>query len=184
MSYRFWLTPVVLVLSLMLAACVSTSSTTTEHRTPSQPATTTDFHGDPDDEAGFPASEAWAAENPQPADGIQLDLAISAFFGDGFEGESIEVRLDGELIVAGTALPPEDPDEHTCPAGPYSVILNPGIHEIEAVTGSGESVSESFDLTELAMGNIFYTHPSSDPGEMDEPVISWELYGGQAYVCA
>ncbi len=51
------------------------------------------------------------------------------------------------------------------------------------MTGSGESVSESFELTELSMGNIFYRHPSSDPGEMEEPTITWELYEGQPYVC-
>lgn len=183
MNRRFRQTAAVLVVTPLLVACESTTSATIDHDSQPEPVATTAFHGDPDTEAGFPASEAWAAENPQPVDGVQLDLAINAFSGEGFAGESIEVRLDGELIVAGTAYPPEDPDVHTCPAGPYTVILSPGTHEIEAVTGSGDSMLESFELSELSMGNVLYRHPSSDPGEMDAPTISWELYSGQGYVC-
>ena len=174
---------VVLAFSLMVAACGSTpeggTKSTEPASTPAEPTPTTSFHGDPDTEAGFPSSESWAAGNPQPSDGVQLDLAINPFVGQDFESEPLEVRLDGELIVSGTVLP-QDPDAHLCPIGPYSVVLEPGSHQIEALTGSGESVSETFDLTELSMGNILYRHPSSGTSD---PEISWELYDGQGYVC-
>ena len=80
------------------------------------------------------------------------------------------------------AKPPDDPDAHSCGYGPYSLMVHTGTHEIEAVTGSGEALIESFDLTVESQGNIIYRHPSAD-SELDEPILSWQLYE-QAYMCA
>ena len=166
----------VLVVAVILAACESTDTTSGGVDTSTTVAgTTTPVAPDPDIEAGFPETDSWEAEHPQPSDGVPLEFAISAY--EGVEGETLEVYLDGELIVAGTVVHPEDPDEHLCPAGPYIVKLGPGIHEIELVAGSGESLIDGFELEERAMGNIIY-EPGSDPA------IRWELYTGQGYVCA
>ena len=129
----------------------------------------------PTTEADLPDSESWADENPQPSDGTPLDLAIDFIIGPGFEGETVEVRLDGELVVEGSGNP--DPDEHHCGFGPYRLIIESGTHEIEATTGSGESLVESFDLTTESSGHVFYRHPSAD-SELGQPELSWQLYEG------
>ncbi len=72
----------------------------------------------------LPDSESWAGENPQPSEGTPLDLAIDFIIGPGFDGETVEVRLDGELIVAGSGNP--DPDEHHCGFG-YRAFSTAGV---------------------------------------------------------
>ncbi len=129
--------------------------------------------GSPTTEADLPDSESWTDENPQPSEGTALDLAVIFVIGEGFDGETAEVRLDGELVVAGLGNP--DPDEHHCGYGPYRLIVDSGTHEIEVITGSGESFVESFDLTVESFGNVFYRHPSAD-SELDEPELTWQLY--------
>ena len=160
MSYRSRVVTAALVSSIVLAACGSTGSLSTE--------------------AGLPDSESWADANPQPSDGTPLDLVVAFIIGDGFDGETVEVRLDGELIVSGKGNP--DPDEHHCGFGPYRLMVDSGAHEIEVITGSGESFVESFDLSVGSFGTVFYRHPSAD-SELDEPELSWQLYEGP-WFCA
>jgi len=123
----------------------------------------------------LPDSGSWMEENPQPSEGTPFHLTIAFIIGDGFDGETVEVRLDGELVVSGTGNP--DPDEHFCWYGPYPLIVDAGTHEVEAITGSGESFAENFDLTGESTGSVIYRHPSAD-SELDQPELSWQLYEG------
>ncbi len=125
--------------------------------------------------SALPESGSWLEENPQPSDGTTLHLTIAFIIDHGFDGETVEVRLDGELVVSGTGNP--DPDEHFCWYGAYPLIVDAGTHEIAAITGSGESFAVSFDLTGESTGNVIYRHPSAD-SELDQPELSWQLSEG------
>jgi hypothetical protein len=100
--------------------------------------------------------------------------------GPSFDGESIEVRLDGEALVAGSWVPAEDNDDHECP-DPYELMLESGTHEIDVVTGSGATLIETFDLASEAHAIMQYRDPEAWP-ELSEPTIVWMIEDG-APVC-
>lgn len=96
--------------------------------------------------------------------------------GPSFEGESIVVRLDGDVLVAGSWVPPEDSGDHECP-DPYELMLESGPHEIEVVTGSGATLNEDFDLESEAHATMQYRDPEAWP-ELSEPTIVWMIEDG------
>jgi hypothetical protein len=171
---------VLIATALVVVAC-NGESNQVGGESPADPDTPTTVHIDADEESEnlqdrFPDPETWAADHPQPEDGVPFFLAITFNVGPTFEGESIEVKLDGEPIVNGSWVPPDDSDGHGCP-DPYKLILEPGTHSIEAVTGSGETLNESFDHIGEANASIQYRHPDEWP-ELDEPTMVWTISEG------
>jgi hypothetical protein len=118
----------------------------------------------------LPTPESWTAEHPQSSEGIPFHLVVDMFVGDDFEGESVEVSIDGARIVEGVGH--ANPDEHCNWYGPYLLMLDHGSHQIEVTTGDGLALSESFDLEVESHAVIMYKHPSSDPQEMTTPELT------------
>lgn len=137
--------------------------------------------GSTSDDTLLPDPEAWEAEHPQPADGVPLHLVVIFTVEDPFQ-EHVVVTLDGSPVVAGDG-PDHDSDEHCAWGGPYSLMLEPGAHEIEAVTAAGETLTARFDLESESTGTIHYRHPDAinhpgEPPELAHPELRWELGEG------
>ena len=118
----------------------------------------------------LPTSESWTAEHSQPSEGVPFHLVVDMFVGDDFEGETVEVSVDGGLVVEGVGH--ANPDEHCNWYGPYLLMLDRGSHEIAVTTGDGLVLSESFDADVESHFIVMYKHPSSDPQEMTAPELT------------
>jgi hypothetical protein len=145
-----------MVLASLIAACGDDADAGS-----SEPSSAVSSEEEADGEAELPDSESWAADNPQPTGGTPLNLALVT----GFDGEVVEVRVDGEPVVAGSWN--LDPDDHHCGYGPYSVMTDPGPHKVEVITSSGVELVESFELATESTGNISLRDPPAGPSWMN-----------------